>query len=168
MDANLKKWKKSAEGKHILYHQEAKMGEMVIENGLARKSAIILQNSQTYKLKHSGLWKSNIEITAANGQVLLKSYYEKWYSKFATIEFENKKYKLVIRNNPLVEYAIFDGDSEILTYALEVFKAKASTRIQTSIHNNSYLLDFYLRYLFVSIAQENTVDDGMFLLLTTA
>lgn len=168
METNFKNWKKSAEGKYILCLQDEKMGEMVIENGLFRKSAVISQNNQIYRLKHAGFWKSNIEITDANDQVLLKSQTEKWYSNSATIEFEGKKFRLVIRNNPLVEYAIFDGDSEILTYALDVFKGKATTRIQTSMHHRSCLLDFYLWYLFMPIAQEYIVDDGTFLLLATA
>ena len=115
METSFIYWKKSAEGKHILFHKEVKMGEMVIKNDLFRKSAVISHKSQTYQLKRSGFWKSNIEIIDGNGQVILKSHNEKWYSKTARIEFEGKKFNLVIRNNPLVEYSIFDGNTEILS-----------------------------------------------------
>jgi hypothetical protein len=168
METSFINWKKSAEGQHILFHKEVKMGEMVIKNDLFRKSAVISHKSQTYQLKRSGFWKSNIEIIDGNGQVILKSHNEKWYSKTARIEFEGKEFNLVIRNNPLVEYSIFDGNTEILSYALDVFKGKATTKIQTSRHHNSYLLDFYLWFLFMPVAKEKIVDDGTYLLLTTA
>jgi hypothetical protein len=168
METNFKNWKKTAEGKYTFYKQEQKIGQLEIQTNLFKRRAIIDLDNQKYTLKHTGFWKSNLEIVDTQNHVVLKTYQEKWYSSSSIIELEGKKLKLIIRNNPLAEYAIVDGEKEILAYGLDFKDGKAITRIQSAIHTQSYLLDFYLWYLFVPIAQENMGEDFTFLLLATA
>jgi hypothetical protein len=168
MEKNLKNWKKIGEGNYALYKEENKLGSLSIQTNLFERKATLDCNNQTFNLRHIGFWKNNIEITDANGNVVLKTHTPKWYANTTIIEFEGKQLQLLIRNNPLAEYAILDGEKEILAYGLDVKEGKAITRIQTEIHNKSYLLDFYLWYLFVPVAQENMGDDLTFLLLATA
>ena len=168
MEINLKNWKKIGEGNYALLKEESKLGSLCIQTNLFERKATIAINNQTYNLKHTGFWKNNIEITDANGNVVLKTHTPKWYANTTIIEFEGKQLQLLIRNNPLAEYAILEGEKEILAYRLDIQEGKAVTRIQTDIHNKSYLLDFYLWYLFVPVAQENMGEDLTFLLMATA
>lgn len=168
METNFKNWKKTGERNYSLFKQENKIGHLSIETNLFERKATLEIDHQTYYLKHTGFWKNNIEIADAHGTVILKTHTQKWYANTTIIEFEGKQLKLLIRNNPLAEYAILDRENEILAYGLDVKEGKAVTRIQTSNHNKSYLLDFYLWYLFVPIAQENMGDDFTFLLLSIA
>ena len=168
MEINLKNWKKIGEGNYALYKEDSKLGSLSIQTNLFERKATLDSNNQTYNLRHTGFWKNNIVITDAHGNVVLKTRTQKWYANTTIIEFEDKQLQLLIRNNPLAEYAIVEGDKEILAYGLDVKEGKAVTRIQTEIHNKSYLLDFYLWYLFVPVAQENMGDDLTFLLLATA
>jgi hypothetical protein len=168
MAINLKNWKKIGAGIYSLSKQENRIGSLTIKSNVFERKATFEIENQVYHIKHIGFWKNNIEIVDAQGYVVLKTETEKWYSNATIIEFEGKKLKLIIRNNPLVEYAILDGETEILSYGLDVNDGKAVTRIQTDIQNQSYLLDFYLWYLFVPVAQENMGDDFTFLLLSTA
>lgn len=168
MDTNFKNWKKTSVGKYSLYKQEQKIGELEIQTNLFQRKAIIDLENQKYTLKHTGFWKSNIEIVDEKDDVILKTYTEKRYSNTRIIALEGKKLQLIIRNNPLAEYAIVEGNQEILAYGLEVKEGKAVVRIQTSIQNQSYLLDCYLWYLLAPIAQEQLGDDLDMLLLFTA
>ena len=168
METNLKNWKKMGEGNYALYKEESKLGSLSIQTNLFERNATLEFNNQTYDLKQTGFWKNNIEIKDESGNVVLKTHTSKWYANPKIIEFEGKQLQLIIRNNPLAEYAILEGEKEILAYGLESKEGKAVTRIQTEINNKSYLLDFYLWYLFVPVAQENRGDDMTFLLLTTA
>ena len=168
METNLKNWKKIGEGNYALYKEESKLGNLSIQTSLFERKAALDIDNQTYNLKHTGFWKNNIEISDAHGNVVLKTHTQKWYSNTTIIEFEGKQLQLLIRNNPLAEYAILEGEKEILAYGLDVKDGKAVTRIQTAIQNKSYLLDCYLWYLFVPVAQENMGDDMTFLLLSTA
>lgn len=168
METNLKIWKKTAEGNYAFYKQDQKIGNLSIQTNLFEKRATFDIDNQQFNVKHTGFWKNNIEISNANDQVVLKTYAEKWYSNSVIIAFEDRKLKLNIRNNPLAEYAILEGDKEILTYGLSVNDGKVTTKIQTSLQNKSYLLDFFLWYLFFPIALENMGDDLTFLLLSVA
>ena len=168
MAINLKNWKKIGIRDYSFSKQDNRIGTLVIKSNIFERKATFEIENRTYQLEHVGFWKNNIVIVDANGNVVLRTYSQKWYSNATVIEIENRKLKLLIRNNPLVEYAIIDGDEEILNYGLDVNEGKAATRIQTATSNTSYLLDFYLWYLFAPVAHENMGDDLTFLLLSTA
>ena len=70
------------------------------------------------------------------------------------VEFENKTYKLVVRNNPLAEYVIIEKENDILAYTLVIEDKKIKLRISTSGNHNP-VLDFLLWYLFHPVANEN-------------
>jgi len=168
METNFRNWKKTAVGKYTFYKQEQKIGQLEIQTNLFERKAMIDLGNQKYTMKHTGFWKNNIEIIDAQNHVVLKTYAEKWYASSSIIAFEGKQLKLIIRNNPLAEYVIVEGDQEILAYGLDVKEGKAVARIQTAMHNQSYLLDCYLWYLFAPVAQENLGDDFTLLLMFTA
>ncbi len=165
MPTHFKTWKKANGNHYTFYKLEEKIGAMTIEMSVFEKKASFLIGEEQFTVKHVGFWKSNIEIEDAKGNVVLKTYNEKWYANTSIVEFDNRKLKLIIRNNPLAEYAIVDGDKEILAYGLDTNEGKAITRIQTSIHNKTYLLDFLLWYLFVPIAHENMGENITFTML---
>lgn len=168
METNCKNWKKSGEGNYTLYQDQNPIGDLSIQTNLFKRKAVLRINDQTYTLRQTGFWQNNIEIVDAQGQVVLKTRRQKWYSNTAAIEFEGRQLHLVIRNNPLVEFVILEHEREILSYGLAVKEGKVVTRIQAENHNRSYLLDFYLWYLFAPVAHENMGEDVTFLLLSTA
>lgn len=94
-------------------------------------------------------------------------YPEKWYAHSSVIDLGDKKYKLVIRNNPLAEYAITENDKDILAYGLDTQNRELNVRI-SSPGNPDFLFDFILWYLFLPVADENFGDDYSFLLLTAS
>lgn len=162
---NFKTWKKVGESTYAFYKHDEKIGEMAIQMPSFERNATLRIEGTSYVLNHTGFWKNNIEIQDDAGNIVLKTYTEKWYANASVIEFDNKKLKLIVGNNPFAEYAVIDGDKEILAYGLYTDQGWVTARIQTSIHNKSYLLDFLLWYLFVPIAQENMGDSITFTML---
>lgn len=165
---NLKHWKKSGESTYTFAIQEEKIGEMTIQMNVFERKAMLEIGDEKYVLRHTGFWKNNIEIEDLEGNSILKTYSEKWYVNTSVIEFQGKKMQFNIRNNPLAEYVILENEQEILAYGLGLKDGVLTARIQTSIHNKAYLLDFFLWYLFVPIAQENMGDAIVFNMLLMA
>lgn len=157
---NSKKWSKIKELNYSFEVNGNAIGtmEMVYSNS-DRKSIFIIENRK-FTLKYLGFWKNNFEIRDENDTVILQTYTEKWYASSTILEYKGKKLKLKIRNNPLAEYVILDGETEILAYALDTQSGTASVRIHSN--TNDYLLDFLLWYVFVPIAQENMGDSFVF------
>ena len=160
-----KHWTKIAEFNYTFLVDETEAGKMEIHYNTIASKVVCTINGSAFEIKRIGFWKANIEITDSNGAVVLKTYPEKWYANTSVIEFENRKYKLIIRNNPLAEYAVTENDKDVLAYGLSSENKELRVRISSS-DNIDYLFDFLLWYLFLPVANENFDDAFLFLLLT--
>jgi hypothetical protein len=119
-------------------------------------------------MKRVGFWKSKIEIMDNNKNIILEAKPKAWYANSSIITYNNQEYELIIRNNPLAEYAIINDGKEIIAYGLDTNHGKATIRITSTSDNDNYLFDFLLWYLFNPIARENMSDNLTFLLLVNA
>jgi len=164
---NIKKWNVINQMKYSFTVNDKVIGTLEIINSNWDRKAIFNIEEQTFTLKYDGFWKSNFEIKDATDTVILKSYTEKWYASSTILEYKGKKLKLKVRNNPLAEYVIIDGEREILAYGLDTKKGSAIVRINSDA-NADYLLDYLLWYIFLPIAQENIGDNFVFHTLLTA
>ena len=133
-----------------------------------KRSASIEFNDNQYIIKRTGFWKNIVEITDKNEILIAKIYSNKWYSNKSIIESKEKKYQLIIKNNPLAEYVILDADKELLAYGLNANNGKVNVKITSFNNSTDYLLDFILWYLFVPVAIENMGDEFTFLMLSIA
>ncbi len=161
-------WNKTVEGGYELIVEHNLIGHMrIVSNSLGVK-AILQVESDTFTITRTGFWKNSIEISNNQNQIIAKVYAEKWYANTSILEYKNKKYKLVLRNNPLAEYVILENNQELLSYALNSENGKTGIKIVASNPNGDYLLDFLLWYLFVPIITESLGNDFTFLLLLSA
>lgn len=157
-----RQWVKNADFNYALWINEKEVGKMEIQFNTIASKAVCTIGEKRFEIKRTGFWKSNLEITDNNETVIiLKTYPEKWYANTSIIEFENKKYKLVIRNNPLAEYAVTENDKDILAYGLNTENRELKVKISTS-GNDNLIFDFLLWYLFLPIANENFGDTYSF------
>ena len=161
-----KRWIKNADFDYSLLIDEIESGRMAIQFQTIGNNATFNIGESEFKLNRTGFWKSTIEITDAAGRIILKTYPEKWYANSSIIDFEDKKYQLVIRNNPMAEFVIKENDQDMLAYGLDSEDGKLKVRITTSKESNM-ILDFLLWYLFVPIANENFGESYLFLLSQT-
>lgn len=160
-----KKWVKGEKSTYILWDNNQQIGKLEIVKGAFERRAMASFQGEELVIKKVGLWKSNLEITAPNGQILAKVYAKKWYANSYILEEGNKQYQLIVRNNPLAEWTIQDNHKDVLSYGLSTKEGKVCVKITSALEHPNYLFDIILWYLFEPIASENGVDDLTFLLL---
>lgn len=161
----LKKWIKVEDSIFALSDNNQQIGTMQIARGTTSRKATAIIQGQEFEIKKTGFWKSRIEITDRKGHIIAKVYSEKWYKNSSILEYKNTQYKLIVRNNPLAEWAIQENNQDLLSYGLTTQEGKVSVKISTTTVEPNYLFDFILWYLFLPIATEQGADDGTFILL---
>ena len=160
-----KKWVKVDSSIFTLWDNNKEIGTMEIALGSFEREATAKINGRSIVIRKTGFWKSNLEITDSNKQIIAKVYSEKWYANYFIVEYDNKKYKLIVRNNPLAEWALQNNDEDLLAYGLDTQDSKPCIKITTSSVKPDYIFDFILWYLFLPIATEQSADDLTFLML---
>ncbi|CAN5748463.1 hypothetical protein BH10BAC3_BH10BAC3_40940 [soil metagenome] len=106
-----------------------------------------------------------MEVCSKDGRIIAKVYDEKWYANSSILEYNGRRYQLMVRNNPLAEWAIRENDHDLLAYRIYAGNGKVGVKITSSNNNQDYLLDFLLWYLFVPIATENPGDNFFFFMM---
>ena len=160
-----KHWKKYQDTAFIFFTDNNETGKMSINFGAVKKAATFNIGQNHYSIKQKSLWNSNLSITDTNEAEILKMYAEKWYANNWVIEYGGKRYKLSVRNNPLAEYVITEGNKEILAYGLQTDNGKVQVKITGTTGQSDFIFDFLLWYLFAPVALENMGDNTSFLLL---
>ena len=160
-----KNWKKTKAGVYSFTIDNNEIGTMEISYESLEREAICRFEGNEFVFKRTGFWKSTIEISNQAGQTIAKIYPEKWYASSWTFDYYEKKYKVIVRNNPLAEYAILDNSAELAAYGLITNNGSVNIRITSSAKSSDLLFDFLLWYLFVPIATENMGDSFTFLML---
>jgi hypothetical protein len=161
----VKHWEKTQDGTYTFSVDSNEIGKMEISYDSLERKAICNYEETDFIIKRTGFWKSTIEIANETGQIIARMYPEKWYASSWILDYKKKHYKVIVRNNPLAEYAILDNSSELAAYGLITDNGRVTVRITTSNQNTDFLLDFLLWYLFVPIATENMGDTFTFLML---
>ena len=159
---NVKNWKTIKQGLYLFTVNDQEIGTLEVVYQNFERKAIFKIEDKTYTLTHHGFWKSTYEITDESNSVVLKASFEKWFATHTNLEYKEKIYTLKIRNNPLAEFVIFDGKSELVSYGLGTNLGKVLVKINTAPNQTDYLLDYLLWYSFLPIAQENIGDNFTF------
>jgi len=161
----VKKWVRDSNTIFSLWDNNQQIGTMEIALGTMVRMATAQFGNRKIIIKKTGFWKNHLEITDSNGQLIARAYPEKWYAHSYILETDNKKFKLLIRNNPLAEWALQDNNKDMLAYGLGIQEGKPIVKITTASAATNYLFDFILWYLFLPIATEQSADDLTFLML---
>jgi hypothetical protein len=162
-----KNWQKIDANKYSFSVNDTEMGTMeVILNSIDTK-AVAKIGADEIIIRRTGFWKNVIELTTQNNEVIAKVYAEKWYANTLILDYKDKNYKIIIRNNPLAEWAITENNKDLLAYGLNTDNGNGmvTIKISSAENNQDYILDFLLWYLFVPIAIENMGDSFSFLML---
>ncbi|MEJ7827967.1 MAG: hypothetical protein WKF91_07225 [Segetibacter sp.] len=162
-----RKWDKIGESKYSFSVDNNIVGEMEIMINSIDSKATFQIKDEKFIIKRAGFWKSSIEIINSKQETVAKTYFEKWYANSSVLEYGDKKYKLIVHNNPLAEYSIINGNKNLLAYGLNTDNGKVNVKITSENSSTDFLLDFLLWYLFIPIASENMGDNFTFLMLTT-
>lgn len=160
-----KKWVKIDNSIFALWENDQQIGKLEIVRGASEKKANVSFQDKEFVMRRTGFWKSNLEITDKNGQIMARVFSEKWYGNSYVLENGNKRYKLLIKNNPLAEWTLHDNNKELLSYGLGTQDGKVVVKIRSDFERSNYLFDFILWYLFEPIVTEQCSDDLTFLTL---
>jgi hypothetical protein len=156
---NKKKWNKISPGKYALVQNGSVLGE--IDRAKTTELYNVLLGQQKYKISSSGLLSQKVEIRDINGTLVLKMEPEKWYSSYYSLMFNETKYKLIIRNNPLSEFVVVYENTELVAYGLDMLKEsnKLAVRVIEKDSHQPLLFHALLWYLFEPLSYENSGDD---------
>jgi hypothetical protein len=160
-----KNWIKTGDTNYSLFVNDIEAGQLEVQINTIDSRAIARIGDETYHLKRTGFWKTNIELTDASGRRVMHVFNKKWYANASILEYRGKEYQLLVRNNPLAEWAILDGEKDILAYGLAADNGVINIKITAATTSDDLLPDFLLWYLFAPIAQENTGGNFVFLML---
>jgi hypothetical protein len=165
----MKKWQKLAEGLYELQVSGLCRGQLKFFSATTESKALINLGNEEYTIRRTGFWKNSLEITNDKLETVLKVVPEKWYGNTYRVDYHHSTFTLLIRNNPLAEWALLAADELVLAYGLDTSGEKVGIRITGNTGNTADLLpDFLLWYLFLPIATENTGNEFVFNLLLTS
>ncbi|MBY0479082.1 MAG: hypothetical protein K2Q24_15650 [Chitinophagaceae bacterium] len=160
-----KKWIANGEARFAFFIDNAEVGSLSFKPADGNSTAVAKIGNKIYQFKRTGFWKSSIDVIDNSGQVVMHVFYKKWYANTSILKYKGKEYELVIRNNPMAEWAILDEGKDYLAYGLIANDGGINIKIKTNSETMDLLFDFLLWYLFAPIAQENNCGDFMFHLL---
>ena len=149
-----KQWLRNSHDNYTLWVDGKKIGNMVIKFSQISHRAACMIDGKDFEIKRVGHWKSNFGMYYSNTQGIFTAITDKWYTNTFNIAFNHREYKLIIRNNPLMEYVITENNQEILKYGLETENGKLKLMISTSDKSNHFF-DFLLWFLFLPTVVEN-------------
>ncbi len=164
---SIKRWIKNSEDAYDFVVNENVQATIHFNRSSSDGIVTVNAAKETFKINRSGFWKSNIEITDTSNVLAASVKPAKWYSGHYIMQYNGQEYKLIVRNNPLAEWAIQQNDKDICAYGLDTKNGAVTVRI-TEAENVPVLFHFILWYLFWPIAVENTGDHLLFSLLLTA
>jgi hypothetical protein len=153
-----KTWKKTGAASYELFIDGVSRGGLEFNLASANPKARINCNNDLYTLRRMGLFGSNCIIENSTGAPVLELKANRWYGSSYTLLFENERYRLLVRNNPLSEWVILKEETPVLSYAL-------GKPVETAGKNCPLLFDFLIWYFFAPIAAENNDPDLLLLAL---
>lgn len=155
---NNKSWLKHKEGKQTLIAGETILAEILPLK--TKKDFNVVVGDKKFRIISSGALGQKLEIRSLDEEIVLKLKPEKWYSNTFLIQFYDKDYKLVVRNNPLCEFVILTQKEELIAYGLDALKGNNHPALRTTEKNNDQPILFHvlLWYFFEPVARENSGD----------
>lgn len=76
----LKKWEEICKGRYSFSVDNKFAGKMDISPDCSDKTAKSIIGENLFTFKYVGFWKTLIEISDINGNLLVNAFYDNWYS----------------------------------------------------------------------------------------
>ncbi len=151
-----KNWNKTGELSYVLKRNGVDAGEVKFPESSLVRVATFETETEKYTLERRGLLKIALEINNGKGKPVLNAVQEKWYKNSYDVNFGARKLKMVIRNNPLAEFALLNNNErEINSYGLKVKDKKPFIEMKGEEEENNVLFDFLLWSLIKPAANES-------------
>jgi len=147
-------WAKISESEFHLKQNETVLAAMK-QSGSRADCRI---GERVFQIRSKGFWNNRIELADASGQVLATLKPASWFGSRWNFRLSGIDYQLLVRNNPLAEYAVQQNGRDLVAYGLKIKDGSAVAVI--SDHRRGALpeLDLLLWYVFSPVAQSETGD----------
>lgn len=149
-------WEKIAESEYVLREGDRQLATMRTK-GNAAECRI---GNRLLKIRTAGFWGNRMELTDASGQILAMLKPINWYGTGMQFRLDNRDYQLLVRNNPLAEYAVQQNGQDIVAYGLKSREGRTVAVINDHRPRALVELDLLLWFLFAPVAQGETGDAG--------
>lgn len=148
-------WTKIAESEFQLKQNETLLATMKIRGGKAECRII---GGRTFQIRTKGFWGNQIEFAEASGQILTIIRPASWFGSRWQFRLYGQDYQLLVRNNPLAEYAVQQNGRDVVAYGLKTKDNRTVSVISDYREKALFELDLLLWYLFFSVALGETGD----------
>ena len=125
-----------------------------------------LFDKEKITIRRTGFFKSNLEIVNGEGKIIGYSHPKKWYSASILLNYQERVYEIKVRNNPLSEFALYDGNEQLIAYGLTHENRKPAVKINST--TDELFFHFILWYLFYPVAIENSGNELLFITIAAA
>lgn len=147
-------WTKISESEFQLKQGEKLLATMKLKGGKAECRV----GERIFQIRRKGFWNNQLELLDASGQVLATLKPASWFGSRWVFRLYDQDYQLLVRNNPLVEYAVQQNGRDVVAYGLKTREGRAIAVISDNRERSLPELDLLLWYLFSPVAQGETGD----------
>jgi hypothetical protein len=161
-------WKTVSENEYELWDKGIRLVQMTLVPQTASSDARVETAEGKWFIRREGFWKTRVVVEDVEGQVWATLSPKAWYSSQWNLIGASGTDSLVLRNNPLAEYAILRDGDVLLAYGLGAGEGTPHLRVTQPNADTPILLHALLWYLFLPIAKENIAnsDNLIFLLMS--
>ena len=149
-------WEKIAESEYVLRDGGRQLATMRTKGNAAE----CRMGDRLLKIRTAGFWGNRMELTDASGQILAMLKPINWYGTGMQFRLDNRDYQLLVRNNPLAEYAVQQNGRDLVAYGLKSREGRTVAVISDHRSRALIELDLLLWFLFAPVAQGETGDAG--------
>lgn len=162
-------WKTVRENEFELWANGVLLANLTLEPNSAGGDARVETPAGKWFIKRVGFWKTRNVVEDEHGKIWAEIGPKSWYGSKWILTNGDKTDSLLLRNNPLAEYAILRDGQVLLAYGLGTVGGKTHLKVTQPDGDATVLHHALLWYLFQPIAKENIADSDtlLFLLLTS-
>ena len=113
-----RRWDKTSDNTFSFFVNDEEVGKIQKTFKTSGITAHFSIRKDNFTIKRTGFWKSVVEVFDAKGQIIAKVQTTNWFSSSFILEYNDEKYSLVVRNNPLAECVILKDGKELLSYGI--------------------------------------------------
>jgi len=160
-----KEWRKNGKDDYSLFLNNEEQTNLTFSTKSMKRPATFKLNGKAYIIQRSGFWKTKLEILDEHGIILAQASPRSWFSSGYLFKYKSHSYTVILKNSPLAQWKIMEGNVEIMHYGL---KSNKEVVISENSNQHDVIFDVLLWYLMEPIVTENADDFVTFILLTTA
>lgn len=159
-------WKKIAAGvaqTYQLIEGNHTLATISINHGSSILRTMCQSIQRVFFIHQEGFWKNRTVLKNEYGQKIGQLYHEKAHANTGVVEIEDKKFQYAFSNNPLAEIAVYNEGESSPIVACGLTAKEGQPMVKLTRDGNFadsdilYILFALSWYLFLPIAQENTV-----------